>query len=132
MKVIKHDPASAIPNHAPIMIGDVANQVLVGEFDSAQVRISSVTFRDGGRNRYHRHSCDQILVITHGSGTIATPEQTFDVEEGDVVVIPAGELHSHGSGEGQEMTHLSIVIPHETTIEEPVAHFAPLEMAAGR
>jgi quercetin dioxygenase-like cupin family protein len=132
MKVIKHDPASAIPNHAPIMIGDVANQVLVGEIDSAQVRISSVTFRDGARNRYHRHSCDQILVITHGSGTIETPQETYEVEAGDVVVIPAGQLHSHASGEGQEMTHLSIVVPHETTIEDPVAQFDPMEMATGR
>lgn len=131
MKVIKHDPASAVPSHAPILIGNVANQVLVGEIDSAQVRMSSVTFRDGARNRFHRHSCDQILVITHGSGTIATPTETYDVEAGDVIVIPAGELHWHGSQEGQEMTHLSIVVPHETTIEEPAEQFSPLEMAVG-
>ena len=66
MKIIRHDPASAIPSHAPIMIGDVANQVLVGEVDSAQVRISSVTFRNGARNRFHRHSADQILVMEAG------------------------------------------------------------------
>jgi quercetin dioxygenase-like cupin family protein len=132
MKIIKHDPASAIPSHAPIMIGDVANQVLVGEVDSAQVRISSVTFRDGARNRFHRHSADQILVITHGEGVIATPGQSYEVEAGDVVIIPAGELHWHGAGEGQEMTQLSIVVPHETTVEEPDGVIADATMAVGR
>jgi hypothetical protein len=30
------------------------------------------------------------------------------------------------------MTHLSIVVPNETTFVEPVAQFAPMEMATGR
>lgn len=130
---IKHDPASATVSPSPVMIGDVASQALVGELDAAQLRVTSVSFREGARNLPHRHSCDQVLVITDGFGVIATEYETREVSNGDVVVIPAGELHWHGALPGHSMTHLSIVTPHETTFEadttevfgEVAAAFAP-------
>ena len=70
----------------------------------------------------HRHSCDQVLVIVEGRGIIATEAETREVERGDVIVVPAGELHWHGALSGETMTHLSIVTPHETEVhdrEEP-------------
>lgn len=121
MKIVKHDPSSAIPGQTPIMLGDVANQVLVSEVDARDLRITSVTFRDGARNRFHRHSCDQVLVIVDGRGIVATVDETTEIEQGDVIIVPAGELHWHGACPGESMTHLSIVTPHETTFVEPEA-----------
>ena len=94
---IKHDPTSAIVSPSPVMIGEVASQALVGEVDAALLRVTSVSFREGARNMPHRHSCDQVLVITDGIGVIVTKYETREVSNGDVVVIPAGELHWHGS-----------------------------------
>jgi quercetin dioxygenase-like cupin family protein len=114
MKLIKHDPAEAVVSAAPVTIGDVASQLLVGELDAAHLRVTSVTFQDGARNVPHRHSCDQVLIVTGGRGLIATEDTTHEVANGDVVVVPAGELHWHGAWPGESMTHLSIVTPHET------------------
>lgn len=121
MNVIKYDPASAVAAQSPITVGDVASQMLVGEIDSKDIRVSSVTFRDGARNRFHRHSSDQILMVVEGRGVIATADDSVEVERGDVIVIPAGDLHWHGAIPGEIFTHISITAPHETIFEEPVA-----------
>jgi quercetin dioxygenase-like cupin family protein len=122
MKVVKYDPASAVAAQTPITVGDVASQVLVSEIDSKDIRVSSVTFRDGARNRFHRHSCDQILIVVEGRGVIATAETSIEVERGDVIVVPAGDLHWHGALPGEIFTHLSFIAPHETTFEEPASY----------
>jgi quercetin dioxygenase-like cupin family protein len=118
MKFIKYDPSNSTVSPTPIVVGEVASQMLVGEVDAADIRVTAVTFRDGARNRLHRHSCDQVLVIADGRGIIATESETYEVERGDVVVIPARELHWHGALPGETMTHLSIVTPHETELCE--------------
>jgi quercetin dioxygenase-like cupin family protein len=118
MNIVRHQPEAAIPNNTPIFVGEVATQSLVGELHASHLRMTSVTFRDGARNRPHRHSCDQVLVVTHGRGIIATEDEIREVGPGDVVVIPAGELHWHGAAPGETLTHLSIVTPHETAIED--------------
>ena len=126
VKVVKYDPSSAVAAQTPITVGDVASQVLVGEIDSKDIRVSSVTFRDGARNRFHRHSGDQILIVVEGRGIVVTAETSIEVERGDVVVIPAGDLHWHGALPGETFTHLSIVSPHETTFEEPAGYVPPM------
>ena len=118
MNIVRHDPERANPNMTPIFVGEVATQSLVGEIDATHLRMTSVTFRDGARNRPHRHSCDQVLVITTGRGIVATVDELREVVPGDVILIPAGELHWHGAAPGETLTHLSIVTPHETTIED--------------
>src|SRR5687767_5488646 len=118
MKLIKYDLSNSTVSPTPIMIGEVASQMLVSEIDAADIRVTSVTFRDGARNRLHRHSCDQVLVIVEGRGVIATETESREVERGDVIVVPAGELHWHGALPGESMTHLSIVTPHETEMQE--------------
>lgn len=118
MKLVKYDPSNSTVSPTPIMIGEVASQMLVGEVDAADIRVTSVTFRDGARNRLHRHSCDQVLVIVDGRGVIANETEIREVERGDVIVVPSGELHWHGALPGETMTHLSIVTPHETEVHE--------------
>jgi quercetin dioxygenase-like cupin family protein len=118
MKLIKYDLSNSTVSPTPIMVGEVASQMLVGEVDASDIRVTSVTFRDGARNRLHRHSCDQVLVIVEGRGVIATEQETREVERGDVIVVHAGELHWHGALPGETMTHLSIVTPHETEVHE--------------
>ena len=45
----------------------------------------------------HRHTSDQILIITEGTGVVATPDEEKTVSAGDVVLIPANEDHWHGA-----------------------------------
>ena len=118
MKLIRQDEATAVPSSAPIFEGDVATQNLVAEGDAALLRVTSVTFRDGARNKFHRHASDQVLVVTGGRGVVATDDEALSVSLGDVVLIPAGERHWHGAEPGQHFTHLSILTPGQMTIDE--------------
>lgn len=118
MKRITQDLSRATPSHLPIFIGDVATQDLIADDDAALLRVTSVTFRDGARNRFHTHTCDQVLIATHGHGIVATETDEIQMEPGDVVLIPAGECHWHGALPGNDFTHLSIVTPNEMQITE--------------
>jgi quercetin dioxygenase-like cupin family protein len=118
MRRIRQDRAQAVADAGEIFIGSVFRQNLVAEGDAPSLRVTAVTFEDGARNRWHHHSTEQVLVITHGEGVVASDSETFRVTAGDVVLIPAGERHWHGAGDGTSMTHLSILVPGEITIDD--------------
>lgn len=100
--------------HDPIFIGDVTKQSLVTDDDAELLRVNSVTFHAGARNRLHHHAADQVLVITDGFGIVATETEAHEVSAGDVVLVPAGERHWHGARPGATMTHLSYSDPWPT------------------
>lgn len=117
MRITKHEPATGRPDSSPIFVGSVTRQELVNDADANLLRVNSVTFHDGARNKLHHHAADQVLVITHGLGIVATASEEREVEAGDVVLIPAGERHWHGARPGQTMTHLSILTPGPLTVD---------------
>ena len=102
----------------PIFTGAVDYQTAVGEDESRDLRLSEVHFKDGAANRWHMHSCDQILVITAGEGTVADEQEERSVTAGDVAFIPANTRHWHGAKPGRDMTHWSILANGKTTISE--------------
>ncbi|MEA2513888.1 MAG: hypothetical protein QOF01_740 [Thermomicrobiales bacterium] len=118
MKRIAQDLAQAVPDHSPIFVGDVLRQNLVADGDAALLRVTAVTFQNGARNKLHHHAVDQVLVVTHGRGIVATESDELHVSPGDVVLVSAGERHWHGAEPGQDFTHLSILTPGAITIDE--------------
>lgn len=121
MKRVQIDRAAAVPSLSPIFVGDVATQNLVAEGEADLLRVTAVTFEDGARNRWHRHTTDQVLVVTAGRGIVATEAEEVSVAVGDVVFVPAGERHWHGAEPGEAFTHLSILTPGEMAIEDDAA-----------
>ena len=118
MKRFTIDAAVGAPDTAPIFIGSVLRQELVTSAHAASQRVTAVTFQDGARNRWHRHTTEQVLIVTAGHGIIATDETEIEVEVGDVVLIEPNERHWHGARSGQDMTHLSVLLPGQLTIDE--------------
>lgn len=118
MRLMRQDVGRAVPDSSPIFLGEVVRQNLVAEGEAELLRVTAVTFRNGARNKRHRHTTDQVLVVTAGRGIVATEEETLRVQAGDVVLVPAGERHWHGAEPGEDFTHLSILTPGEMTIEE--------------
>jgi quercetin dioxygenase-like cupin family protein len=108
----------AVPDSNPIFIGSARRQSIVTDDDAALLRVNSVTFDNGARNKWHRHAADQVLVVTHGSGIVANESEELEISAGDVVLVPAGERHWHGAKPGGQMTHLSILTPGPLTIDE--------------
>ena len=88
----------------------VWRQAILDPEDSDNFNFAIVAFDAGSRNKFHKHSGDQILVITEGTGTVATDDETLTVNGGDVVVIRAGENHWHGAPDGTSMAHITITV----------------------
>ena len=53
-------------------------------------------------------STPQILVVTSGSGMVATEHEQLEINVGDVVHIKAGERHWHGAKADTTMGHITI------------------------
>lgn len=118
MKLVHQSIEDARPNPGELFIGSVLAQSLVADEDAPSLRVSSITFQAGARNRWHRHSTEQVLVVTHGLGIVANDDMEHQVRPGDVILIPAGERHWHGAAPGADLTHLSILLPGEMTIAD--------------
>jgi quercetin dioxygenase-like cupin family protein len=118
VRVVRITPRGRERSANPIFKGVVEYQTAVGEDESRDLRLSEVHFRDGAANKWHVHSCDQILVVTAGEGTIADESEERAVSAGDVAFIPANTKHWHGAKPGRDMTHWSILADGKTTIVE--------------
>ena len=112
------DVAQATPSQNPIFRGPVSIQEIVNDAAADLLRVTAVTFDDGAHNRPHRHTTDQVLVATSGSGFVATDDEHHSLEPGDVAFIPVGTRHWHGAAPGETFTHLSILTPGHTEIED--------------
>ncbi len=98
----------------------VWRQAILDPADSNNFNFAIVAFDAGSRNKFHKHSGDQILIITEGTGTVATDNEVVTVNQGDVVVIPAGENHWHGAPDDTSMAHITVTVKgSETEQTEP-------------
>ena len=52
-----------------------SRQTIIPDGDSANYRCSVVNFSQGATTGWHAHTCDQILVITAGTGIVATEHE---------------------------------------------------------
>jgi quercetin dioxygenase-like cupin family protein len=119
MKVVRLGDSPEIQATAPIFIGTVHTRPLIDRDTDPAVTVTMVHFTEGGKNKRHTHSADQILYITSGHGIVADDAQEHEVTTGDIVHVPAGEVHWHGAVPGGEMAHLSILPPCETKVIDP-------------
>jgi len=85
-----------------------SRQTIIPDGDSENYRCSVVNFSQGATTGWHAHTCDQILIITAGSGIVATEHNEREVTVGDVVHIKAGERHWHGAKADTTMSHITI------------------------
>jgi len=109
MKVVKISELEREAVNAPLFTGgDVSRQTPFPAEDLTNMNFGVVSFAAGARNKMHRHTSDQILVITEGTGVVATASEERTVSAGDVILIPAGEDHWHGAPGATPMAHITI------------------------
>ncbi len=107
---------SAVPKTKAEMTGglmtgtQVWRQAILQPEDSNNFNFAIVAFDAGSRNKFHKHSGDQILIITEGTGKVATDNEVLTVSEGDVVLIPAGENNWHGATDNTSMAHITVTV----------------------
>lgn len=117
MRIVKQDPDQAKASDNSIFIGEVRTQDLIAEGDAPNQRVTSVSFLNGARNTWHRHSTEQVLVVTHGNGIVADSSGEYPIAVGDVILVEPNERHWHGARPGADMTHLAILLPGKMTVE---------------
>jgi len=86
---------------------DVTRQAIVP--DSNEYRINIVHFGKGVRNKFHAHDSEQVLIVTAGTGIVATEQEERIVTVGDIIFIPKGEKHWHGATNDSEFSHIFIL-----------------------
>ena len=96
----------------PLFTGKVTRQSPVTDNEGSQLSIDYVYFPKDVRNKFHKHSNDQVLIITQGKGIVATRKKKHSVKKGDVVWAPAGEEHWHGATPNSAFTHISVTKAH--------------------
>lgn len=95
--------------------------------NSKEQHIYHVYFKNGAKTKVHNHNGNQILIVTKGSGVLETfskkknkkdhfgirRTQKIGLNLGDVVYIPKGILHTHGSADKKRLfSHIAInIIP---------------------
>ena len=109
MKVIRLKDVPAEPVEGGIFIGgEVSRQPIVTEDMGPYFSMSNVSFGPGARNKLHTHTSDQVLLVTAGTGIVATEESEAVVTVGDIIHIPAGERHWHGATPDSAFAHISL------------------------
>ncbi len=103
--------------------GKVWMKALSGRIGSKGQDIYHVHFRNGARTKIHSHNGPQLLIAVNGRGSLdtyrryGTKESEFGIKKtgtvrlnrGDVVHIPPGSLHTHGSvSRDAEFSHIAI------------------------
>ena len=117
MKVVTTSQLPREPAVSPLFTGEVFRQAIVEPTDSTNFTFGIVNFSAGSRNKFHQHTSDQILIITAGTGIVASDEEEHTVNAGDVVLIPAGENHWHGAPGATPMSHITIQAKGSTTTQ---------------
>jgi len=115
MKVVKMNEVKKEPVVAPLFTGSVSRQNYIGKDLSDRFLISQVNFDRNGRNKFHTHTIEQVLIVTEGKGICATEKEEITVVPGDIVFFPAGEKHWHGAAEGSTFSHLYVMSPDTIT-----------------
>jgi quercetin dioxygenase-like cupin family protein len=115
MKVVTMSVVASEPAVSALFTGEVSRQVPFDASEMNSVNFGIVSFSAGSRNKFHKHTSDQILVITEGTGVVATDGEERIVNAGDVILIPAGENHWHGAPHNTPMAHITIQAKGSTT-----------------
>lgn len=107
MRVHRISPEAAIDGGTDFFVGgQVRVQPLVASSDGIDIVV--VRFSPGARTYLHAHHVPQVLHCMEGRGILATEHERNEVGPGDVVYVPANEMHWHGAAPDSDFTHLSI------------------------
>ena len=87
-----------------------SRQNIIEPGESENYNCSVVNFTMGSTTGWHTHDCDQILVVVHGSGMVATETVEKEINVGDVVHIKAGENHWHGAKADTVMGQITVTL----------------------
>jgi len=112
MKIHRISADASVSAGEQFFVGEVRVQPVVPGTEGIEIIV--VRFRVGARTYLHSHAVPQVLHCIEGRGILATETEHNDVGPGDIIHVPAGEMHWHGAAVDSDFVHLSIRPPGET------------------
>ncbi|MGD9793869.1 MAG: cupin domain-containing protein [Acidimicrobiia bacterium] len=108
---MKHIPASQaaeLSAQIPESTTMTPPQWLEGPHNGDRLDVGIATFAPGAVVPPHIHLGGQVIVVTAGRGFVETDGERVEVTPGDIVICPAGELHTHGAVDDESFAHLTV------------------------
>lgn len=122
MRIFRSSDAPVGPVDPATFIGRATVQRLAHDEAEVPVGVYRVTFSDGARTNWHRHSGPQWLFVVEGRVRVQVEgADAQDLDAGDAVVVAPGERHWHGAVAGNAGTHIAVNVNAATTWLEPVS-----------
>lgn len=87
-------------------------------FTSKDYKVILAYFKAGQFIPVHTPSIDLVLLVHSGSGEMVAGERKFDVNQGDLVVVPKGERRGVRALTDMEVLHLVSPAPNDSDHEE--------------
>lgn len=94
-----------------LKVSDVRPGVTRRSFSGAGATLAWGTLSPGHEPRPHTHPHEQIVYIVSGHGTFTVGEETVDVRQGDMLVVPPDMLHYAIAADDGPMVDLSVFNP---------------------
>jgi len=86
-------PAMTVQSYDDVPVNDIAPGVHTRFVVGDTVMLNRVLFDEGAMSPLHNHSEEQIVTLVSGRMRVASGEQEYILEPGDVVIFPAYVLH---------------------------------------
>lgn len=119
MEIVKRHGAARAPSQqrTATFTGLVYGDALLASTDGTAM--NSVFFAPGARTFWHSHERGQVLHVLSGHGLIRSRgAATQRLDPGDIVWVPAGEVHWHGGGPDTVLVHLAVSLGQTTWLGE--------------
>jgi quercetin dioxygenase-like cupin family protein len=120
MRLVRADEVHSL-GAEPDEPGRLVPQWLEGPFNGDRLDVAVVTLSPGGAAPPHVHLGGQVIVVTGGRGFVETAGERVVVGEGDIVICPPGELHTHGAEADSPFSHLTVTTGGYSFPEPPPA-----------
>ena len=122
MRIFRSSDSPVGPVDPATFVGRATVQRLAHDHAGVPVGVYRVTFSDGARTNWHKHTGPQWLFVVEGRVRVQAEDGDFqDLDAGDAVVIVPGERHWHGAAPGSSGTHIAVNVSAATTWMEPVS-----------
>ena len=96
---------------------DATRQVLIGPDEGPNFAMRRFIMQPGGGMPPHTNTVEHEQYVLRGRATIGIADRKIEVQQGDVVYIPAGTPHWYEAHEGEPFEFLCVVPNLPDTIE---------------
>ena len=86
-------PAMSVRSYDDVPVNDIAPGVHTRFVVGDTVMLNRVLFDEGAMSPFHNHSEEQIVTLVSGRMRVASGDQEYNLDPGDVVIFPAYVLH---------------------------------------